>query len=72
MDQNLLAARLIKAAATGYAHQMELHNFKDDVIAACTRYYTDGDQGTIVKRAAKNQACYDMIVQALREAYGAQ
>lgn len=72
MNEELIAAKCIKAAAAGYAHQLELHNFRDDVIKACTRYYTDGEQGTIVKRAAKRQACVEFIAQALREAYGAK
>lgn len=67
--QNLLAARCIKAATAGYVQQMQLHNFKDDVVATCARYYTDGEQGTIVKRAAKQQAILGIIADALRAAH---
>lgn len=67
--EDLLAARLIKAAAVGYAHQMELHNFKDQVIKACLRNYTDMNRGTIVKRASKRKYCEALIKQALYEAY---
>lgn len=67
MNEELIAAKCIKAAAAGYAHQMELHNFKDEVIGACTQYYTDGNEGTIVKRAAKKQACVQLIANALQE-----
>lgn len=65
--EDLLAAKMIKAAAIGFTHQMELHNFKNKVIEACLRNYTDGERGTIVKRAAKKQYCYGLIDQALRE-----
>lgn len=64
---NLLTAKCIKAAAAGYVQQMQTHDFKDDVVATCARYYTDGNQGTIVKRAAKQQAIVNMIGQRLQQ-----
>lgn len=69
---NLLTAKCIKAAAAGYVQQMQAHDFKDDVVATCARYYTDGAQGTLVKRAAKQQVIASLIGQRLQQLRQAQ
>lgn len=63
--EDLIAAKMIKAAALGYVQQLESHNFTDPVIQSCLNYYTDMNNGTIVKRAAKQQAAYNVIANAV-------
>lgn len=59
--------RLVKAAALGFATSLANSGYDEETIKKATAIYTDAENGTIVKKAARIQRIDAAIMQALQK-----
>lgn len=58
---------LIKAAALGYAQSLYNNGATDEEVHALVSHYTDDTNGTLVKKAARQQYIMGLVAQRLQQ-----